>query len=69
MKTTYLLIVLFTQTNEVQEFPFASLKECEQIKPAIVQLYEGLRQPVSLRCKPVKESKPSKSLSKVSFTF
>lgn len=47
-----MLVVLFTDTGVEQTYGFSSKAECEQVKPAVMQLYTGLNQPVSLECKP-----------------
>lgn len=52
MKTLYMLVILFTDTGVEQHYGFSSKAECEQVKPAVMQLYNGLKQPVSLECKP-----------------
>ena len=52
MKVAYMLVVLFNQTGTTQEYPFATLAQCEQVKPAVIELYNGLHQPVTLTCTP-----------------
>ena len=52
MKTLYMLVILFTDTGVEQSYGFSSKAECEQVKPAVMQLYTGLKQPVELTCKP-----------------
>lgn len=52
MKTLAMLIILFTDTGVEQHYNFSSMAECEQVKPAVMQLYAGLKQPVKLECKP-----------------
>lgn len=52
MKTLYMLVILFTDTGVEQHYGFASKAECEQVKPAVTQLYAGLKQPIKLECKP-----------------
>lgn len=48
----YMLVILFTDTGTEQRYNFSSKAECEQVKPAVMQLYNGLKQPVKLSCEP-----------------
>lgn len=52
----YLLAVLFVDTGVTQEYAFATKAQCEQAKKPVAQLYEGLKQPVVLVCKPRQQS-------------
>jgi len=49
--TSYILAVLFLDTGVTVEYKFPTKAQCEQVKPAVMQLYTGLRQPVRLTCK------------------
>lgn len=57
VKVTYLLVVLFTDSQQEASYQMQSLKACEQAKAPVAQLYKDLGSKVELSCKTVsKES-------------
>lgn len=48
----YLLLVTFLDTGATASYPFDTQANCKSVIPAVQQLYDGLKQPVKLECKP-----------------
>lgn len=67
----YLLLITFLDTGANVSYPFDNEANCKAVIPAVQQLYDGLRQPVELVCKPrdVQPAKPAKRLTPTSFKF
>jgi hypothetical protein len=67
----YFLVLTFLDTGAVQKYAFASEQECRAIIKPVAQLYEGLRQPIKLECKPRTDIEPKgkQSYTKVKIVY
>lgn len=48
---SYLLYITFLDNGFTQAYEFDTMANCQAAKPAVVQLYKSLGQPVLLVCK------------------
>lgn len=60
----FYLVVTFTDTGAQSTYQFENMQHCKSAIPPMVQLYKGLKQPVSLVCNQVPRV-PAEPVNKV----